>query len=329
MMRIMPKGYVCYRAAEQIEINGDLDKAVWEAAPWTDGFVDIQGALKPPPPLRTRAKILWDDTYLYIGAELEEPHVWATLTEHDSVIFQDPDFEVFIDPDGDSHNYYEIEINALNTEWDLRLPKPYRDGGPALNEWEIPGFKSAIHINGTLNDPSDVDGGWSVEMAIPWAVLGEFAKCPCPPMHGDQWRMDFSRVEWHVDIVDGRYVKREGVPEENWVWSPQGVIDMHRPETWGYVQFSTGKPSSDEFRRDPAEPARMYLMDVYHAQRAYREKSGRWSESLAELEVEVPQGAHSPSLSRTPDGFTVSAIVTASSEMWHVREDSLLWRNDV
>ena len=51
-----------------------------------------------------------------------------TLTEHDSVIFQDNDFEVFIDPDGDNHNYYEIEINALNTEWDLRLPKPYRDG---------------------------------------------------------------------------------------------------------------------------------------------------------------------------------------------------------
>ena len=43
---------------------------------------------------------------------------------------------MFIDPDGDNHLYYEFEINALNTVWDLLLPKPYRDGGPALNGWE-------------------------------------------------------------------------------------------------------------------------------------------------------------------------------------------------
>ena len=66
--------------------------------PWTTDFVDIQGGAKPTPRFRTRAKLLWDDDYLYIAAELEEPHVWATLTQHDSVIFQDPDFEVFIDP---------------------------------------------------------------------------------------------------------------------------------------------------------------------------------------------------------------------------------------
>lgn len=46
-------------------------------------------------------------------------------------------------------------MNALNTGWDLRLPKPYKDGGPALNEWEIHGLKTAVHIDGTLNDPSD------------------------------------------------------------------------------------------------------------------------------------------------------------------------------
>ena len=59
--------------------------------------------------------MLWDDDYFYIGAELREPHVWGTLTAHDSVIFHDNDFEVFIDPNGDNHEYYEFEINALGT----------------------------------------------------------------------------------------------------------------------------------------------------------------------------------------------------------------------
>ena len=117
-----------------------------KTAPWTDAFVDIEGDVRPRPRFHTRAKMLWDDTYFYVAALLEEPHVWGTLTKHDSVIFQDNDFEIFIDPDGDNQEYYEIEINALNTEWDLFLKKAYRDGGPAMNEWEIPGLKTAVHV---------------------------------------------------------------------------------------------------------------------------------------------------------------------------------------
>src|SRR6266852_6130654 len=82
-----PKGYVCYRAKGKIAVDSKLDEADWQAVPWTDDFVDIEGDKKPKPRLRTRVKMLWDDDCLYIGAELTEPHVWATLREHDSVIF--------------------------------------------------------------------------------------------------------------------------------------------------------------------------------------------------------------------------------------------------
>src|SRR5262245_3941728 len=109
-----PKGYVCYRAPSPIVIDGDLKDAAWEAAPWTDAFVDIEGDKKPKPLFRTRAKMLWDDEALYIAAELEEPHVWATFTEHDSIIFYDNDFEVFLEPDNDNHMYGELELNASN-----------------------------------------------------------------------------------------------------------------------------------------------------------------------------------------------------------------------
>lgn len=232
-----PKRYDCARAAAPVTIDGKLDDVAWRRAAWTDDFADIEGDVRPAPRFRTRAKMLWDDKYFYIAAELVEPHVSATLTAHDSVIFRDNDFEVFIDPDGDTLEYFEFEINALNTSWDLFLDKPYLKKGRADNSWEIPGLKTAVHIRGTLNNPADRDEGWSVEIAIPWAAMAARSKQRMPPAPGDEWRVNFSRVEWQYDVVDGKYVKRAGLKEDNWVWSPQGKINMHIPERWGYVRF--------------------------------------------------------------------------------------------
>ncbi len=235
-----PRTYVAPRTPEPPVIDGRLDEPAWRAAAWTEDFTDIEGPSRPAPKFRTRARMLWDSTNLYVGAEIEEPDVWATLTEHDSVIYHDNDFEVFIDPDGDAREYYEVEINALNTIFDLFLVRTYRAGGPALHGWDLHGLKSAVHVAGTLNDPSDLDRGWSLEMAMPWKSLAEAAHRPAPPHPGDTWRMNFSRVEWQPRIVAGRYEKVPNTREDNWVWSPQGVIDMHLPDRWGYVEFSEG-----------------------------------------------------------------------------------------
>jgi hypothetical protein len=322
-----PKGYVCYRASRPIEVDGRLDDDAWKAAPWTDTFVDIEGDVKPRPRFNTRAKMLWDDNYFYIGALLEEPHVSGTLTKHDSVIFHDNDFEVFIDPDGDNHEYFEIEINALNTEWDLFLRKPYRNGGPAINEWEIPGLKTGVHIEGTLNKSSDKDTSWSVEFAFPWKALAEYAHRPAPPRDGEQWRVNFSRVEWLYDIVEGQYRKVPNKPEANWVWSPQGVIDMHRPERWGYVQFSTAEPGQATYHPAADGPIRDRLMQIYHAQAAFHGKNKRWAAKLEELELPdlIGMPAHTTSLEATPDGYEAAITFTPAggkSETLSIHQDS-------
>ena len=308
-------------------MDGRLDDEAWQAAPWTDTFVDIEGDVRPRPKYATRAKMLWDDNYFYVGARLEEPHVWGTLTKHDSVIFQDNDFEVFIDPDGDNQEYYEIEINALNTEWDLFLKKAYRDGGPAINEWEIPGLKTGVHVEGTLNKSSDQDTAWTVEFAFPWKALAEYAHRPSPPRDGDQWRVNFSRVEWLHEIVDGQYRKVPKTPENNWVWSPQGVIDMHRPERWAYVQFSTAAPGQATYRPEPAGPIRDRLMQIYQAQRAFRDKNKKWAEKVEDLALPEVSGlpTHTTDLRATSDGYEASITFTPAGgkpQTWTIRQDS-------
>ena len=327
MKPIVPKGYVCSRIETPLKIDGRLDDPAWQTASWTDDFVDIEGESKPKPRFRTRAKMLWDADFLYIGVEIEEPHVWGTLTKHDSVIFYDNDFEFFIDPDGDNHEYYEFEMNVLNTGWDLFLTRPYKDGGTAENRWEIPGLVTAVQIKGTLNDPSDRDEGWSAEIAVPWSALREFAHRPAPPRDGDQWRIDFSRVEWQHEIVDGKYQKVPKTKEDNWVWSPQGIIDMHRPERWGYVQFSTSPPGTTTFKPDPTRSGRDVLMEIYHSQKAYIEKNKRWASQLDQLGLDPAlwKGLPAPpTLKLTETGFrsTIEIPVDGKNQTWSIRQDS-------
>lgn len=232
-----PRRYSCPRVSSPPEMTGRGDDQVWTIAPWSDLFVDIEGDCKPRPWHDTRVKMIWDSSFLYVHAWLKEPCVWATLTEHDSVIFQDNDFEVFIDPDGDALRYFEFEVNAFGTTWDLFLAKPYRDGGSADNSWET-NAEVAVHVDGNINDPSTTDRGWGVEIAFPWSCFAEQGGMPCPPRPGDVWRVNFSRVQWQIDVVEGLITKRPNTPEDNWVWSPQGVVDMHQPEKWGYVEFT-------------------------------------------------------------------------------------------
>jgi Carbohydrate family 9 binding domain-like len=331
MKPVRPRAYVCPLAAGPIRVDGRLDEPSWALARWTDDFVDIEGARRPRPRFRTRAKMLWDRDYFYVAAELEEPDVWGTLKQHDSVIFHDNDFEVFIDPNSDSHEYYEFEMNALNTTWDLFLKKPYKDGGSAWNGWEIHGLKTAVHIQGTLNDPADRDRGWTVEIAFPWKALRRYAHRPAPPRNGDRWRVDFSRVEWHVNVVQGSYQKVPGRREDNWVWSPTGIIDMHRPERWGYVQFDTGDPADLKFKPDPTAPARDLLQGLYYAERAFRETHGHWARSLADLglvPLALPPSVRAVSLQPTRRGFEATAVLHLPGNTpvrVHIRQDALVW----
>jgi ketosteroid isomerase-like protein len=330
MKSVAPRGYVCIRATAALQIDGRLDDAAWQSAPWTDPFVDIEGDRQPPPRFRTQVKMLWDDEYFYIAAQMEEPHVWGTLTKHDSVIFHDNDFEVFLDPDGDNHEYYELEINALNTTWDLFLPKPYKDGGRADNSWEIPGLKTAVHCRGTLNDASDEDQGWDLEIVIPWTSLGEFANRPAPPRSGDQWRINFSRVEWHYEVADGKYQKLANSREDNWVWSPQGIIDMHCPERWGYVQFSNDQPGVTKFTSDPLSSARDALMETCHHQKSFFQQHKRWANRLSELGIDpLAAGGFSKPLQiqSIAGGFhaTLEIPLADGTTKWgHVWQDSRL-----
>jgi hypothetical protein len=329
-----PERYLCYKTEQSMTIDGKDQEDSWEKASWTNIFTDIEGGSKPKPTHETKAKMLWDDTHFYIYAKMDEPHIWATLKQRDTVIFYDDDFEIFIDPDGDSHGYYEFEANAYNTLWELILLRPYRtdDLPKVLNEWNVRGIKTAVHIEGSINDPNDEDAYWSIEWAIPWYALAELAPEGRAPKDKEQWRVNFSRVDWRMKIEGNRYEKEinpqtgKPYPENNWVWSPTGRINMHMPEMWAYVQFSdiiVGSGST-QFQYDPDEEIKWALWQLYFQQVDYFETHGSYTDDLGRFtipDIASSECKFDPKIYITPHLFEIINETCTDSGNWTIRQD--------
>ncbi len=206
----------------------------------------------------------------------------------------------------------EFEVNALGTEWDLMLTRPYRDGGAPLNAWNMNGMRSAVKLYGTLNDPSDTDDKWTFEMAIPLSTLLEVRYGKREIEDGEQWRLNFSRVQWQLDVKDGRYAKKPQTPEDNWVWAPSGKISIHEPEYWGFLQFSdiTAGKGTAPFVWNPNEEVKWALRQLYFRQREFRGANGRWAATPEELkasEIRVKGLTFDPTVYAAGDAYRIVA----------------------
>lgn len=304
-----PQGYVVYRTASPITIDGIADETAWQDAPVVDNFRDISGEGFPLPLYHTSARMLWDDDCLYIAAELEEPNVWAYITQHDEVIYQEPDFEVFIDPDNDGQTYFEMEFNAIGTLFDLFLSTPYcTSSGTFISvAWDAPGIQIATHINGTINDDSDTDQGWNVELAIPKKALANNFDNPLKA--GSYWRLGFSRVEWQTQTVNGRIGRKQNekgsyLPEYNWTWPATGQINMHMPERWNYLYFSNKTSGTETFRYPADHNIEKLLWATYYAQHDHYNAAETYFQKLKQL------GLSKEDLALLPDGAEISMEAT-------------------
>lgn len=250
--------YTAYRVDSPLVIDGHLTKEAWLKAPRSPRFADLIHDTKAIHD--TRAAVLWDDDYLYVAYWIEEPFVQAKFTERDSLIYEDNDVELFI---AGQDGYYEFEINAFNTIYEVFFlwedtyeAKGYNslaefnrnakgveafDGvgfkhprGKRIGfwNWDYPKLKTAVQIDGTLNDNSDRDRGWTVELALPWQGLKHLADGrSLPPQEGDTWRMDFSRFNQYKEAAPAK-------DSGGWAWSSHGVWDSHIPECFPFIHFS-------------------------------------------------------------------------------------------
>lgn len=350
-----PKSYAARRGTPPV-IDGDIYKAAWESTPWSEPFAEIRGhqdapsGTEPTPQQTTRMKMLWDDEFLYIAALLDVAkgdELIAKFTERNSPIFHtDSDFEVFIDPAGCCHGYKELEMNAINTVWNLMLNRPYSDGGGEIsarvakegepNFWDVRNQRTAVRIlRGALNDVAQ-PAQWCCEIALAHSDnLASTPVCGPTPVVGASWRINFSRVEMQGNV--------------NWVWCPQivwspktkrleGQVNMHLPDAWGYVVFADdggrlADGSDATAWLDPAFPARNAATCMYYGAQAFFKEHQHYPDSVDALRAsgmmdgcKAIGSENSTPLELSITSQTNSFQAVASANGWHVtvQQDRLI-----
>ena len=280
------KQYVAYQTINPISIDGKANEKSWQQAEWSEHFVDIKEGTVADSCNFTRFKILWNNQYLYIFAELKEPHIWTYKVNSSQTISDENNFEIFLDPDNDTHDYFEFELNAQNQLTERYMPMPRRNGGVPLWEWHTRNFRSAVQVYGTINNPSDIDSLWTVEVAIPFKSLSLTDEYIIP-QNQDYWKVNFARVEWPTDIRNGMYYKNENGDKgkKKWAWSPQYAGNMHHPEQWGLITFSTHKVGTQTIPHvTPLEEKYSnYLWFLYYKQLLYKKEHLEYAQRLSQL----------------------------------------------
>jgi len=334
-----PKTYICYKTNSSINIDGQLNEEAWNEVPWSDYFVDISGPSFPIPRFATRIKLRYDNEYLYIGAYLEETQIWANQTSSiDKQIYLDNAFETFIDVDGTNHNYTQTDVNAINVASVLHINKPYENGGEA-STMIVPTKKTAVFIDGEVNNPSASSKYWTIEMALPILDLLSFSKRD-NVRDGDLWRINFNRVEWKVVVEDHTFHKVAnwcisfnctpgGIPEDNWVWSPQYDVNMHEPEKWGFLQFSNGSVNSSDVIIDKIWKVRGVLMKIYYAERDYYLKHNIYTDNFNNLDIDssLTRGwcTNIPKISVSENQTKYQVDIITGYKVGHLTDDRKLW----
>ena len=167
-------------------IDGKLSEAAWQKteARSLDYFYELQ---KPTDQQNTLFRMLWDEENLYVFFACEDQFLTASETKRDGRPYLDDCAEIFLIPAPDSLDmHFGLELNLYKASNDfIYLANIYQGKKGSVYSYN-PDFKVEVTFDGTMNDNSDIDVGWTMEFAIPLKLFKGMDKFS-PVQAGNQW----------------------------------------------------------------------------------------------------------------------------------------------
>lgn len=200
------------RASGAITVDGRLDEPAWQRAARTGPLIDtLTGAIGHPRNAHGGVRALWNDEALWLGWTItDSTRVDLGVGQTDPHLWENDCAEVMLDPGGDGRDYYELQVGPSGSVFDTmyrtpRVPRPF-----GITDWNAQLRSSA----------RATDGGYVVEMAIPWRSIGVQAPDENTVLRGNFYLMDRT--------PEGQ--KFAG-------WSPPMIGDFHVPDRFGHLRL--------------------------------------------------------------------------------------------
>lgn len=206
------KTIVSRKAAQELTVDGWLDD--WSGA---DSIL-LDDPAQVADPNRVKIFTLWDENYLYVGYEVRDRYLAGFQTERDhKALYKDDMIEVLLDPRRDATDKWleddiVYHVNVLGQVKDDRgTPEGKSDAA-----WQSQA-QFAVGLEGSLNDSTDLDTGFSVELAVPWSEIG------ISPRPGATVGINFAAGD------------AEGPDEHLWDWC--GANPFRQPAAYGVLRL--------------------------------------------------------------------------------------------
>lgn len=220
--------YRTVKTSVPVVIDGIREEA-WDRAEMR-ALGHFTGVESPSDQQLTVFRMMWDEEHIYLLFESEDRYLQSAITERNGSTFLDDCAEFFVTPAAtplDFHLGFEVNLHSVAN--DFVFITNLAGGQSASVKSYDPDFEVAVVLDGTLNDNTDIDRGWTMEFAIPRALfLGIEKFGPIKP--GTRWTFQALRQERNDPAVGRR------------VWStlfplPAGSREVHDPLTFGLLEF--------------------------------------------------------------------------------------------
>lgn len=174
------------KTTEKILVDGQMDEESWIKTE-ARNLEYFYRAEKPDDDQQTTFRMLWDDKNLYVFFQMKDKFLTVRETKRDGEPYLDDCAEIFLitAPDSlDTHFGYELNLNKASN--DFIYFNNYHNGKDVVFKSFNPNFEVEVTYDGTINDNSDFDKGWTMELAIPFENFGELGQVE-PIKIGAQW----------------------------------------------------------------------------------------------------------------------------------------------
>ena len=258
--------YTVQRRIDTITIDGNLNEASWANAPTSSVLTLWDGS--PAASLETSARMLWDDDYLYIPFIAKDADIYATYSGRDVRCWEQDCFEVFVTVLGTTTAYLEMDGSPKGAIWDGSFTNVFKGIGEA---YTVTNLQIAGRVNGTLNDSSDQDIGFTAEVRVPFENIYQ-GDPGGHPTNGTQLRLNLYRINWNTPTIQGG--RGTAGTDTYYAWSPVSgtAPSFHQPTKFGTVTFSTDSVGVPVWKFEPPalSGTNLVLSGVGHPSGTYR-----------------------------------------------------------